>query len=429
MRNLILTLLPAMLLLLGGAAHAQDAVAVIDSGDTAWMLTSTALVLLMTPGLAFFYAGMVRAKSGVSTLYQSVIALGVVGLAWIIAGYSLAFSGDQGGFVGTLDAVMLNGLGAVNGTIPGLVFVAYQMMFAIITPALISGAVAERVRFSGWIIFMVLWSLLVYSPLAHWIWTADGWLAKAGALDFAGGYVVHMSAGFSALVAAILLGKRTDFGGAHKPHNVGFIVIGTALLWFGWLGFNGGSALTSGALAAQAFMNTFASAAAALIAWTFYDARTDGKATIFGGCIGIVAGLVAVTPAAGFVTVQSAIIIGLLAGIICNVVARMVKGRFNIDDSLDVFACHGIGGLIGIVCTGLFATTAVNSAGQNGLLNGGQTLLSAQLTGAVAVAAFSMIMTFIIIKVVDMFRPMRVSAADEAAGLDANQHGEEITSR
>ena len=427
MRTLLLALLPALLFAL--PAQAQDAVvATIDSGDTAWLLVATAMVLLMTPGLAFFYAGMVRSKNAVTTLYQSMVAVALAGLVWIVAGYSLAFVGDQNGFIGTLDALFLKGVGQeASGTIPGLSFMAFQMMFAIITPALITGAFAERVRFSGWLVFLVLWSLVVYAPVAHWIWTPTGWLAKTGALDFAGGFVVHMTAGFSALVAAIVIGKRSDFGTAHKPHNVGMIVLGTALLWFGWFGFNAGSALAANGLAAQALVNTFAASAVALLAWTFYDARTDGKATVMGGCIGAVAGLVAVTPAAGFVTVESALIIGLLAGILCNVVARMVKGRFGVDDSLDVFACHGFGGLLGILCTGLFATTAVNAAGADGMLNGGQALFAAQLTGAVAVAAYSMIATFIIIKVVDMFKPMRVTAADEAAGVDGSDHGEQIT--
>ncbi len=403
----------------------------VNSGDTAWMLTSTALVLLMTPGLAFFYGGMVRTKNVVSTLYQNVIALGVIGLLWAVAGYSLAFSGGDG-FIGDLKYLMLDGVGQEpvdgNATIPHLVFMMFQMMFAIITPALITGAFAERIRFKAWLLILVLWSLLVYSPVAHWVWNPKGWLAARGALDFAGGFVVHMTAGYSALVAAILFGKRRDFGQPAKPYDIGMIVLGTSLLWFGWFGFNAGSALASNGLAAQAFTTTFLAAAAALLTWTLVDTLKDGKPTIVGGCIGIVAGLVAVTPTAGFVTTTTSIVIGILAGSICNLVARAVKGKFQIDDTLDVFACHGIGGTIGIVMVALYGTTAVNSAGANGLMNGGGPLFSANMTGALAVAVYSMVVTFIIIKVVGAIVPLRVSDTEEQAGLDGNQHGEQISS-
>ncbi len=406
------------------------ALAEVNSGDTAWMMTSTALVLIMTPGLAFFYAGMVRSKNAASTLYQNVIALGVIGLLWVVIGFSLAFSGGDG-FIGDTAKMMLSGVGQEpdgTATIPYLVFMMFQMMFAIITPALMTGAFAERIRFTSWLIVLVLWSLAVYSPVAHWVWSSSGWLFAKGALDFAGGFVVHMTAGFSALVAAIVLGKRRDFGGAHKPHDLGMVVLGTALLWFGWFGFNAGSALGSNGLAAQAFTTTFISAAAAMLMWTLVDMIKDGKPTVMGGCIGVVAGLVAITPAAGFVTAGSAIIIGLLAGSVCNIVARMVKGTFKIDDSLDVFACHGIGGLLGCIMTGLLATKAVNAAGADGLLNGGDTVFAANLTGAAAVAVYSMVVTFIILKVVNVVSPLRVSDVDEAAGLDSSQHGEKINS-
>lgn len=402
----------------------------INSGDTAWVLTATALVLLMTPGLAFFYAGMVRSKNATSTLYQNVITVAVIGVVWIVVGYSLAFSTGSA-HIGGLDHFMLAGVDQTasgSATIPHLSFMAYQMMFAIITPALITGAFAERVRFKAWIIFMVLWSLAVYSPVAHWVWTAGGMLASKGALDFAGGYVVHMTAGFSALVAAIVFGKRADFGQATRPHDIGMIVLGTALLWFGWFGFNAGSALGANGLAAQALINTFAASAMALLLWTLVDTIKDGKPTAMGGCIGVVAGLVAITPAAGYVTVSSALIIGLLAGIICNLAARIVKGKFGIDDTLDVFACHGVGGLLGCICTGLFATTAVNAAGANGLLNGGETLLTANLTAAATVAIYSMVVTFVLLKVINLVTPLRVDAAAEAAGLDTSEHGEKINS-
>lgn len=416
-------LLPIMLL-------PAPAFAAIDTGDTAWMMTSTALVLLMTPGLAFFYAGMVRSKNAASTLYQNMIALGVIGLLWVIIGFSLAFSGGSG-FIGDTAKMMLNGVGQEpdgTATIPYLVFMMFQMMFAIITPALMTGAFAERVRFTSWLIVLVLWSLAVYSPVAHWVWASTGWLFAKGALDFAGGFVVHMTAGFSALVAAIVIGKRRDFGQAHKPHDLGMIVLGTALLWFGWFGFNAGSALSSGGLAAQAFTTTFISAAAAMLMWTLVDMIKDGKPTVMGGCIGVVAGLVAITPAAGFVTAGSAIIIGLLAGSVCNIVARIVKNTFKIDDTLDVFACHGIGGLLGCIMTGLLATKAVNAAGADGLLNGGDTLFAANLTAAAAVAVYSMVVTFIILKAVNIVSPLRVMDADEITGLDITQHGEKINS-
>ncbi len=418
-----------LLLLLFTMLAPIPAFADVNSGDTAWMLVSTALVLLMTPGLAFFYAGMVRSKNAVSTLYQNVISLGAIGVVWAIIGYSLAFSGSSP-FVGDAGFMMLNGVGQApidaNATIPHILFMAYQMMFAIITPALITGAFAERVRFKAWIAILVLWSLIVYSPVTHWVWSSAGWLFAKGAADFAGGLVVHMTAGYSALIAAIMFGKRRDFGQPQKPYDVGMIVLGTALLWFGWFGFNGGSALGANGLAAQAFVNTFFSAATALLAWTLVDTIKDGKPTAMGGCIGIVAGLVAITPAAGFVTISSALIIGLTAGIVCNIVARLVKGKFNIDDSLDVFACHGVGGTIGVIMTGLLATKSVNATGPDGFLNGGSDVLVANATGAVAVALYSMICTFIIIKLVGFVIPVRVSDSEEKAGLDAGEHGEHI---
>jgi Amt family ammonium transporter len=303
---------------------------------------------------------------------------------------------------------------------------AFQMMFAIITPALMTGAFAERVNFRAWLLILVLWSLAVYAPVAHWLWTPDGWLAKKGALDFAGGYVVHMTAGFSALVAAILFGKRADFGKPSKPFNVGYVVLGTGLLWFGWFGFNAGSALTSGGLASQAFVNTFLGAATAMLAWMFTDSCKDGKATTVGACVGVVAGLVAVTPCAGYVTTCSAMIVGVVAGVICNLAARMVKGKWGIDDTLDVFACHGVGGLTGVLMLGLLGSKAVNAAGADGLVSGGQTLFQANLIGALAVGGYSFIVTFLIVKMVNALIPVRVSSADEKAGLDESQHGEKV---
>lgn len=404
------------------------AFAAVDSGDTAWLLVSSALVLLMTPGLAFFYAGMVRSKGAVSTLFQSFIALGVVGVLWIVVGYSLAFSSGSE-YIGDKAFMMFNGVGQEpneGSTIPHMLFALYQMMFAIITPALITGAFAERVRFKPWILICGLWSLCVYAPIAHWVWTPGGFLAAKGALDFAGGFVVHMSAGFSALAAAIVLGKRRDFGAAAAPYSTGYVALGTGLLWFGWFGFNGGSALGSNGLAVQAFGNTFAASAMAMLLWSLVDNAKDGKPTLMGACIGVVAGLVAITPAAGYVTITSALLIGGFAGVICNVVARAVKGKFGIDDSLDVFACHGVGGLIGVLMTGLYATTSVNGAGADGLMNGGETLFHAQLTAAFTVGIFSFVATWVILKVVGALGPIRVSDADELAGLDASEHGEKI---
>jgi Amt family ammonium transporter len=416
-------------LFLTAPAHAEGGAAAINSGDTAWLLVATALVLLMTPGLAFFYAGMVRSKNAVSTLFQNMISLAVVGVLWIAIGFSLAFSGDVGGFIGTTAAAMLQGVGQApdgTSTIPYLLFMAFQMMFAIITPALMTGAFAERVKFKAWLLILVLWSLAVYAPVAHWLWSPSGWLAASGALDFAGGFVVHMTAGYSALIAAIMLGKRRDFGQTVKPHNIGMIVLGTGLLWFGWFGFNAGSALGANGVAVQAFVTTFTSAAVAFLAWVLVDTMKDGKPTIVGGCIGIVAGLVAITPGAGYVTVSSAVLIGFLAGVICNLAARFVKNKAKIDDSLDVFACHGVGGTIGVLMTALLATTAVNAAGADGLFNGGEKLFMANLWGMLAVPLYSAVVTFIIIKLVGLITPLRVTDGDENQGLDQNQHGEKI---
>ncbi len=415
-------------LVAGLAMLPNPALAAIDTGDTAWMLTASAMVLLMTPGLAFFYAGMVRGKNAVSTLYQNFIALAVVGVLWVVVGFSLAFSTGSA-WLGDFSRVMLAGVGQEpdgTATIPYLLFAMYQMMFAIITPALITGAFAERVRFGAWLAVLALWSLVVYAPVAHWVWGPGGFLLSKGALDFAGGMVVHMTAGYSALVAAILFGKRRDFGQSVKSYDVGLVALGTGLLWFGWFGFNGGSALGANGLATQAFANTFVASAVALLGWTLIDTLKDGKPTLMGACIGVVAGLVAITPAAGFVTVSSAVIIGALAGVVCNLAARMIKGKFGIDDTLDVFACHGVGGTIGVFMTGLLATTSVNSAGANGLLYGGDTLFNANLTGIVLVAVYSVVATFIIIKLVGAITPIRVTDAEEAQGLDGSQHGERI---
>jgi ammonium transporter, Amt family len=423
-RNLLMILLSSLIM-------ASPACATVDTGDTAWLMTSTMLVLMMIPGLAFFYAGLVARKNVVSTLYQNIIPLGVVGVLWVLVGFSLAFSGGNA-FIGDLNLMMFSGVtGEPDGTatIPYILFAMFQMMFAIITPALMSGAVAGRIKFSAWLMIVPLWSLIVYTPVAHWVWGSTGWLFNMGALDFAGGYVVHITAGFSALVLAALMGHGENFGKAHKPYNIGMVLLGTALLFCGWFGFNAGSALTSGGLASVALSNTFIAAVVTMLVWTYIDAVTDGKPTLVGACVGIVAGLVVITPAAGYVTAGSAVLLGLSSAIICNLTARFVKNKLKIDDTLDVFACHGISGVVGSVLTGVFATNAVNPAvTNNGLLMGGGTdLFFTNITATVSVALYAAIATFIIFKIVNAICPVRVSAEDEKKGLDISQHNEEIS--
>ncbi len=426
--TLISTLSPAL------AQEATDAAAAapvpeVNTGNTAWLLMCSALVMLMTPGLAFFYAGMVNRKNVVSTMLQNYAALGVVGLLWVIIGYSLAFSPGNG-FIGGLDYFMLNGvqntLYSPESGVPHFAFMAFQMMFAIITPALITGAIAERVHFAAWLLFMSLWSLCVYVPIAHWVWAADGWLFKMGGLDFAGGLVVHMSSAFSALVAAILFGRRVNVSEVSRPNDVTQIMLGAALLWFGWFGFNAGSAITAGQLASQAFVITFVGAAAAFVAWVLVDWLLHKKPSAVGAAIGLVVGLVIVTPAAGFISVGSAIALAGIGAVICNLVARWVKSLSHLDDSLDVFACHGMGGLIGAIGTGLLASSAMNSAvAVDGLLIGGEMeTFKANVIGALVVAAYSIVVTFILIKIVGIITPIRVSQEAEAEGLDTSVHGE-----
>ncbi len=405
----------------------------VDSGNTAWLLLSAALVMLMTPGLAFFYGGMVHRKNVVSTLLQNYVALAIVGIAWIVVGYTLVFTSGSG-LLGGTDALMLKGLDLVNYKsgdtdtgIPMLAFVAFQMMFAIITPALITGAFAERVNFKAWLIIMLLWSLFIYVPVAHWVWGPDGWIAANGGLDFAGGLVVHITAGVSALACGLLFGRRTSDGTPSTPNDVPMVMLGAALLWFGWFGFNAGSAITSGALAAYAFMNTFLAAAAAFLAWMFVEWAVHGKPTAVGSSVGLVVGLVAITPAAGYVTISSSLLIGVVAAVICFFAAGLVKKITHLDDSLDVFACHGVGGMCGAVMTGMFASHAVNpgSVTVQGLLVSGETgLFIANCVGVVAVSAFSFIGTIIIVKVVNIFVPIRVGTDAEGHGLDTAVHGE-----
>ncbi len=401
----------------------------IDTGDTAWVLMSTALVLAMAiPGLAFFYGGLVRSKNILGTIMQSIVVLCLVSLLWILVGYSLAFGPDQGGFIGSLEWVGLNGVGSephpVYGpTIPHQVFMLFQLMFAAITPALIMGAVAERMKFTALLLFTVLWSLVIYVPVAHWIW-GGGWLGKMGALDFAGGAVVHITSGASALVCAIVLGPRTGHGRDYlAPHNLPFTLLGTGLLWFGWFGFNAGSALGANGLAASAFLATHAAAATGALAWMGVEWLHRGKPTVLGVASGAVAGLATVTPASGYIGPFSAIIIGVFAGFLCYF-AVVWKGRMGYDDTLDVVGIHGVGGVVGILATGLFASKAINAAGADGLFFGNAGQLGIQAIMVCAVALFSVLGTWVILKIVNATVGLRVSPEDESTGLDLSQHNE-----
>lgn len=434
-----LTFALALTLLLGaaagGAAPAATAAAApepprIDKGDTAWLLTSSALVLMMTaPGLALFYAGMVRQKNALATLMQSFIIMAVISVQWVLWGYSLAFGPDKGGVIGGLEWIGLRGVGgdpnpAYAATIPHTVFMLFQMMFAIITPALITGAFAERKKFSAFLLFTVLWATFVYDPLAHWVWGDGGWLKKFGALDFAGGTVVHISSGISALVCAVMIGRRRGYGHQPmQPHNLPMTVMGAALLWFGWFGFNAGSALEANALAASAFLATNTAAAAAALGWMFTEWLTRGKPTVLGAASGAVAGLVAITPAAGFVGPVSSIVIGALAGGLCYTACN-VKSKLGYDDSLDVVGVHGVGGTWGAVATGIFASKAVNAAGADGLLYGNPGQVWTQILAVLATFALAVVGTAVILKVVDALVGLRVADEDEVAGLDLSQHSE-----
>jgi Amt family ammonium transporter len=402
----------------------------MNSGDTAFMLVSAALVMLMTPGLALFYGGMVRSKNVLGTIMQNFILLGVVSLLWAFYGYSLAFGPDVGHFIGNLDWIGLRGVGfepfkAYSATIPHQTFMIYQAMFAIITPALITGAFAERLKFSTFLVFMVLWLTLVYCPVAHWVWGDGGWLKDLGALDFAGGTVVHINAGIAALAAALVVGKRQGYGNhtAFIPHNLPMTILGAGLLWFGWFGFNAGSALAAGALASSAFTATHLATAAATMSWIGVEWLVRGKPTTLGAASGAVAGLVAITPAAGFVGPMSAIIIGLLAGAICYL-AVLAKPKLGYDDSLDVVGVHCIGGIVGALCTGLFASTLVNASGANGLFFGHPGQLLTQLMAVLVTLAYSFVISFILFKILDATMGLRVSKEEEVIGLDIGEHQE-----
>lgn len=401
----------------------------VDTGDTSWVLISTALVMLMTPGLALFYGGMVRRKNVLGTIMQSFIALGVVTIIWVLYGYSLSFGPDVGGIIGNLDWVGLKGVGLepntdYAATIPHQAFMIFQMMFAVITPALITGAIAERFKFKTYLVFLILWITFVYFPLAHWVWGVGGWIRNLGALDFAGGLVVHISSGVSALAAAIIVGKRKGFGKEPMmPHNITMTFIGAALLWFGWFGFNGGSAVASGALATSAFVVTHIASAAATLSWLMAEWWHRGKPTALGAVSGAVAGLVAITPASGFVGPMSSIAIGLVAGALCYWAVNL-KSKLGYDDSLDAVGVHGVGGTWGAIATGLFASKAVNPAGNDGLFFGNSSLLTNQLISVGAAWVYSFVITLIILKILDAAMGLRVDEQDEAAGLDHAQHGE-----
>jgi Amt family ammonium transporter len=397
----------------------------IDGGDTAWLLTSAALVMFMTVGLALFYGGLVRAKNVIGTIMQSFVALALVSVIWVVVGYSLAFGPDHGRVIGGFDFVMLHGVGATPSplapTVPATAYMAFQLMFAIITPALIAGAFAERMKFSGYLMFIGLWSLLVYSPVAHWVW-GGGFLGSGGlhALDFAGGAVVHANAGAAALATALYLGKRVGHGELKfTPHNVPMVVLGAGILWFGWFGFNAGSALASGALASSAFVNTQLGAAAAMLSWMLVERLTTGKAGSLGAAAGAVAGLATITPAAGYVQPWAALIIGAAAGIVCFGVVN-IKGRFGYDDSLDVVGVHLAGGALGVVLIGPFASLAINAAGAAASVS----LFGKQVVLALVTVAYSFLMTMVLLKVTDLIVGLRVPPEVEGGGLDSSEHGE-----
>ena len=399
-----------------------------NSADIVWVIVAAALVFLMTPGLAFFYGGMVHRKNVISTMIKSVAAAGVVSVLWVVVGYSLCFGPSIGGVIGDPTAhFFFKGVasGEPWGTIPRSLFAVFQLMFAIITPGLVVGAVAERIRFTSYILFIALFSLLVYAPLAHWTWNSEGFLFKMGVLDFAGGTVVHISAGMAALAGALVLKRRNS----HKenreipPANIPYVLIGTGLLWFGWFGFNAGSALAANSLAVSAFFTTNTAAAAAGLSWMFFDVLRGKKPSVLGFCIGAVVGLVAITPAAGFVAIPQSITIGVVAALVSNI-AVFYKQKSTLDDTLDVFPCHGLGGIVGMLLTGVFATKAVNGAGADGLWLGNAGFLWTQVKGMLIAVGFSFTVSFLIFKFINFILPLRVTSEEEELGLDATQHNE-----
>ena len=402
-----------------------------NSADIVWILVATALVFLMTPALAFFYGGMVHRKNVISTMIKSVVAAGVVGVLWIVVGYSLCFGADMGGIIGNpMTHFLFKGVNSGEPwvgapTIPKTLFSLFQLMFAVITPGLVVGAIAERIRFTSYILFTVLFSRLVYAPLAHRSWHPEGFLFQMGALDFAGGTVVHISAGCAALAGALVL-KRRKVHMEHReipPANIPYVLIGTGFLWFGWFGFNAGSALGANALAVSAFATTNTAAASAGLSWMFFDVLRGKKPSVIGFCVGAVVGLVAITPAAGFVAIPQSIFIGVFAAIVSNI-AVYYKQKSTLDDTLDVFPCHGIGGIVGMLMTGIFATKAVNGAGADGLFYGNPGFFLTQLKAMVIAVTYSFTVSFLIFKLVNLIQPIRVSSEEEEMGLDASQHNE-----
>jgi len=412
------------------ALAADEVAPVINTGDTAWVLISAGLVFLMTPGLAFFYGGLVRKKNMLSVLMQCFMLMCIITLQWVIFGYSLSFGPDIKGMIGSLSWAGLHGVGSepfadYSATVPHQAFMIYQAMFAIITPGLILGAFAERMKFSAFVVFSLLWATFVYDPVCHWVWGVGGFLRNSGALDFAGGTVVHINAGVAALVCAIVLGKRKGYPShMSPPHNLPFAVLGAGLLWFGWFGFNGGSALGANGLAANALVVTHVAAAAAGLTWSLLEWKISSKPTMLGMITGAVAGLVAITPAAGFVGPIDAIWIGVGVSLICYFFVAVVKTKFGYDDSLDAFGVHGIGGIWGALATGLWATKAVNPAGNNGLFYGNPGLFLVQLKAVVVTIVYSFVVSWVLLKIVDAFMGLRVSEDEERIGLDLTQHRE-----
>ncbi len=399
-----------------------------NAADVAWVLVATTLVFLMTPGLSFFYGGMVNKKNVISTMMQSFIATGLISVIWVVVGFSLAFGTSQGGIIGDPTTYFFfNGVGSGGpwGTIPILLFALFQLKFAVITPALVVGAVAERIRFTSYVLFMVLFSLLVYAPIAHWTWHADGILFKLGVLDFAGGTVVHISAGCAALAGALVLRRRKDHIAKKElqPANIPFVLIGTGLLWFGWFGFNAGSSLAANGLAVTAFAATNTAAAAAGLSWIFFDVIRGRKPSVLGFCIGAVVGLVAITPAAGYVGVPQSLFIGFIAAIVSNIVVHY-KNKSAIDDTLDVFPCHGVGGMVGMLLTGVFASKLINPAGNDGWAYGNFDLFYKQVLGLLLVVTYSFAVSWLIFKFINFIHPLRVTEQEEELGLDVTQHNE-----
>lgn len=429
---------PTLLFAEDAAAAAPAPTPYIDFGNTAWMIVATALVMLMTiPGLALFYGGLVRQKNVLNILMQCFILTAAITLEWVFFGYSMSFGSSTGAlapFIGGFDWAFLNGINIndvspyyisqATARIPHLLFVLFQCMFAVITPALIIGAYAERIKFKGFLIFSLLWAILVYNPVAHWVWSADGWLFKMGALDFAGGTVVHINAGISALVMTLMIGSRRNYNNhPTAPHNIPLVVIGAALLWFGWFGFNAGSGLAADGLAISAFLATHVATATAAFTWVLLDWSINKKPTVIGICTGAVAGLVAITPAAGFVGVVGAVVIGIIVAVVCFFMVSVVKHKFGYDDSLDAFGVHGIGGIIGALLTGFLATPAIQSS-YSGLFYGNPKQLWIQLVATVATIIFSGVMTFVLYKIVDSLVGIRATQKEEIAGLDITQHNE-----